>query len=142
MSGGVLWEQIIFVMGVLFTVSCGVAAAVWKFAEYLKYQRHDFRSQIEHRTVVFSEKLEELEKHYEGRIHALEMFNSSLAVVLKQVETFQSEVKLEFAELREERKEDMRLLHERFDTVNERFLQLIRGVKYVTPDPGAEHGRD
>ena len=116
-------------------IIAGTAAFVWGVSEYLKRMRHDHRSKIEHRFTVLDDALELAKESANIRLAALENYNSGLSVMLKQMETNQERTDQQFGMLREERKSDMDALHERFAAVDRNFVQLIRGVKYITPDP-------
>lgn len=124
MHGAASWDQIVFIAGiVVFAATVIVAAAifagrmVYKFTEILKTDRHTLENNSKQRDQLLEEMINEYRDAYEDRLRSIETFNAGLVVVLRELESFKSEVKEQFEKLNDRRHEDMMELHKRIAAI-------------------------
>jgi len=126
MIGPVSWEQVIFLSSV-FAGAIGITARViWNFLEKnhkarldqikeSQLERHEMRSHYDQKYASLLDKIEMLEEKLVVRITSLELVSSGQAILMKQLEIFQEDVKKAFNGLRQERRDDMQALHSRLN---------------------------
>lgn len=141
MNGPVTWTLLVFIVGIVIAVAGGVAVTVWKVLAYFAKQREELQKHTDLRLAAIDKaidaireanaaKLEAFKEATDRRLAALETHKAELALLLKQMEQNQARTEAQFQVMREE-------LHDRFRAMDDRFAQMIRGVKYVMPDPSA-----
>lgn len=97
-------------------VSGFVGWAVWKVSSLFKEGRHDMRAHVAQALTIVAETVEE----HGRRLQAVEVFNAGLTAMLKSIEEFRADVKQRFEYLHGERKDDMREIYNRLDTIIKR----------------------
>jgi Na+(H+)/acetate symporter ActP len=118
MSGGASWEQIIFIVTLIVTISVASFIVAWRIQVHLAKERHATRTAFDQRTQGLDDKVDLLMGGIEKRLNAIEVFNAGTLVVLEHLKEFRDEVKKQYDELRIERKEDMQGLHRRLDALH------------------------
>lgn len=115
MSGDVTWQQLLFIISVILSVSAGVGTLswliIWKIWGLISYEREI----TEKRFMLVQETFKLEHEQFEARIAKIELFNAGLVAMMKQMDEFRLDVKMNFDELRKTRKEDMMNIHRRFD---------------------------
>lgn len=118
MSGGVSWEQITFIVVLIVTISVASFIVAWRIQVYLSKERHETRTSFNQRTEGLDDKMDLLVDGIEKRLNSIEVFNAGTLVVLEHLKEFRDEVKRQYNELRQERKDDMQGLHRRLDALH------------------------
>lgn len=117
MEGLATWPQIVAVTSLI----SGIALFAGGFVAWILVRdsanRQKIRNHYDERFSRFEEASHERLQASEKEIHALQMYNAGLAVVLKQLEGFQTRVDDRFNALHNERKEDMGKLYRKLDDI-------------------------
>lgn len=117
MTGGVSWEQFLFLCGIVATTAIVGFLAAWRIQGLRRDDRHELRSFWEQRSTALQEQIDELNTAFDTRVKAIELANAGTLVVLEHMQHFQDEVTKKFETLREERERDMQGLHKRLDAI-------------------------
>lgn len=118
MAGGASWEQITFIVTLIVTISVASFIVAWRIQVYLSKERHETRTSFNQRTEGLDDKMDLLIDGIEKRLNSIEVFNAGTLVVLEHLKEFRDEVKRQYNELRQERKDDMQGLHRRLDALH------------------------
>lgn len=122
MTGIVSWEHLLFLVSVVSGAVIFAVSILWTSLSFLSKEKAQIEDTI-HRIVQerkedvrrLQDSVEKNDAEVDRRLGALEIFHAGLVSVLKQMDEFRSEVKSDFEQLRNERKDDMRSIHARLD---------------------------
>lgn len=118
MEGTVTWPQAIWILTVIGAASVAGFLIAWRIQLLRSRDRHDVRAGYEQQIALLQDTIESTRSGLENRINAIELSNAGTFVILKHMEDFQKEVKLQYEQLRKERREDMERIHRRLDAVH------------------------
>lgn len=131
MTGGVTWEQIIFLSGIIvFVVTSLIGAFIWIMSrqekmhmsnmlqqkETMKEQaslRHDLRSSYDHKMGLLDQRITDESR----RIDQIEIFNAGLRILMQTIEKFQDEVKARFTADAKDRKDEIKSIEDKLDEI-------------------------
>lgn len=118
MEGQVTWTQAIWVVTMLSGATFGGFLAAWRIQVL---RTHDQLTAVE--------QIAAIRAAFETRLSSIEVFNAGTMVVLKHMEEFRAEIKMQFEALRQERKKDMEGIHNRLNFMQnaERLRQIGLG---------------
>lgn len=111
MTGTVTWDHLVFWVGVITAAILGTTIVLWKVYSIVSFEREHFDLRFNRLVDRFVKDHDEAD----ARIGRLEIFHAGLVSVLKQMDEFRSEVREDFEQLRNERKDDMKSIHARLD---------------------------
>lgn len=120
MDGQVTWPQFVWIVTVVsVAMSIGFLAA-WRIQVL---RTRDQLTSVEQITAI--------KAAFETRLASIEVFNAGTMVVLEHMKEFREEIKMQFVNLREERKSDMEGIHRRLDFMHnaERMRKSMSGLE-------------
>lgn len=124
MTGDVTWPQLLFLVGVIVAVATGVGTLSWLVIWKVWGLISEERDITEKRFTLVQERINLEKEMLDARLTKIEIFNAGLMSVMKQMEEFRSDVRGQFDDLRNVRRDDMRNIHRRLD----RIVELERKV--------------